>query len=167
MDTLNSLSFGGEPPKEEYMREAPIRKGAGLFIRGAKQRIAISTISFLAMYAILILSPIKNLFSTELEATTARFALLCFMSVTNGLNIRTEHFNLFDGIGKNNLFYKIGFFIVLDIFLLCKFTQGIFGVAALAPEAWVAIVALALCVIPIDFVRKAIRNKKLYAAKNH
>ena len=60
MDTLNSLSFGGEPPKEEYMREAPIRKGAGLFIRGSKQRIALSTVSFLVFYAILIFSPIKT-----------------------------------------------------------------------------------------------------------
>lgn len=159
MDTLNSLSFGGEPPKEEYMKEAPIRKGAGLFIRGAKQRITISTISFLAMYAILILSPVKNLFSTELEANTARFALLCFMSVTNGLNIRTEHYNLFDGIGKNNLFYKIGFFIILDIFLLCQFTQGMFGMTALTPAAWGAIIALAVCIIPIDFVRKYIRQR--------
>ena len=116
MDTLNSLSFGGEPPKEEYMREAPIRKGAGLFIRGSKQRIALSTVSFLVLYAILIFSPIKNLFSTELEANTARFALMCFASVVNGLNIRTEHFNLFDGIGKNNLFYLIGLFIALDTF---------------------------------------------------
>ena len=39
MDSLNSLSFGGEPPKEEYMNEEPIMKGSGLFIRGAKGRI--------------------------------------------------------------------------------------------------------------------------------
>ena len=26
MDSLNSLSFGGEPPKEEYMNEEPIMK---------------------------------------------------------------------------------------------------------------------------------------------
>lgn len=164
MDTLNSLSFGGEPPKEEYMREAPIRKGAGLFIRGSKQRIALSTVSFLVFYAILIFSPIKNLFRTELEANTARFALMCFASVVNGLNIRTEHYNLFDGIGKNNLFYLIGLFIVLDTFLLCQFTGGLFSTAALTPVAWLTVAALALCIIPIDFIRKAIRNKRLARA---
>ena len=37
MDSLNSLSFGSEPPKEEYMREKPIRKGMGLFINGSKR----------------------------------------------------------------------------------------------------------------------------------
>ena len=47
MDSLNSLSFGGEPPKEEYMNEEPIMKGSGLFIRGAKGRIALSSIVFI------------------------------------------------------------------------------------------------------------------------
>ena len=37
MDSLNSLSFGGEPPKEEYMTENPIKKGSGLFIRGKRE----------------------------------------------------------------------------------------------------------------------------------
>ena len=29
MDSLNSLSFGGEPPKSEYMLEKPVKKGSG------------------------------------------------------------------------------------------------------------------------------------------
>lgn len=49
MDSLNSLSFGGEPPKDEYMTEKPIKKGSGLFIRGAKKRIAISTVAFITL----------------------------------------------------------------------------------------------------------------------
>lgn len=47
------------------------------------------------------------MFATETEAMTARFALLCFMAVFNGFNIRTEHINLFNGIGKNKLFSAI------------------------------------------------------------
>ena len=93
MDSLNSLSFGGEPPKDEYMTEKPIKKGSGLFIRGAKKRIAISTVAFIALYGIITFSPIANMFVTETEAITARFALLCFMAVFNGFNIRTEHIN--------------------------------------------------------------------------
>lgn len=107
MDSLNSLSFGGEPPKDEYMTEKPIKKGSGLFIRGAKKRIAISTVAFIALYGIITFSPIANMFATEAEAMTARFALLCFMAVFNGFNIRTEHINLFNGIGKNKLFSAI------------------------------------------------------------
>lgn len=91
MDSLNSLSFGGEPPKDEYMTEKPIKKGSGLFIRGAKKRIAISTVAFIALYGIITFSPIANMFASETEAMTARFALLCFMAVFNGFNIRTEY----------------------------------------------------------------------------
>lgn len=65
MDSLNSLSFGGEPPKDEYMTEKPIKKGSGLFIRGAKKRIAISTVAFIALYGIITFSPIANMFATE------------------------------------------------------------------------------------------------------
>ena len=78
MDSLNSLSFGGEPPKDEYMTEKPIKKGSGLFIRGAKKRIALSTVAFIALYGIITFSPIANMFASETEAMTARFALLCF-----------------------------------------------------------------------------------------
>ena len=53
MDSLNSLSFGGEPPKEEYMNEEPIMKGSGLFIRGAKGRIALSSIVFIALFGVI------------------------------------------------------------------------------------------------------------------
>ena len=68
MDSLNSLSFGGEPPKEEYMSERPIKKGSGLFIRGAKKRIAISTAAFIALYGIITFSPVSNMFATDAEA---------------------------------------------------------------------------------------------------
>ena len=101
MDSLNSLSFGGEPPKEEYMSEKPIKKGSGLFIRGAKSRIAISAITFIGLYGVMIISPVANLFSSDTEAMTARFAMLCFMAVFNGFCIRTEHVNLFNGLSKN------------------------------------------------------------------
>ena len=93
MDSLNSLSFGGEPPKDEYMTENPIKKGSGLFIRGAKKRIAISTVTFIALYGVLMFSPVSKLFTTDVEAMTARFAMLCIMSVCNGFGIRTEHIN--------------------------------------------------------------------------
>ena len=56
MDSLNSLSFGGELPKDEYMTEKPIKKGSGLFIRGAKKRIAISTVAFIVLYGIITFS---------------------------------------------------------------------------------------------------------------
>lgn len=160
MDSLNSLSFGGEPPKDEYMTEKPIKKGSGLFIRGAKKRIAISTVAFIALYGIITFSPIANMFASETEAMTARFALLCFMAVFNGFNIRTEHINLFNGIGKNKLFSAIAIGIFVMTFALCNFAESLIKVTALDFKHWVVVVILAFMVIPIDLIRKIIEKKR-------
>lgn len=160
MDSLNSLSFGGEPPKDEYMTEKPIKKGSGLFIRGAKKRIAISTVAFIALYGIITFSPISDMFATETEAMTARFALLCFMAVFNGFNIRTEHINLFNGIEKNKLFSAIAIGIFVMTFALCNFAENLIKVTALDFKHWVVVVILAFMVIPIDLIRKIIEKKR-------
>lgn len=160
MDSLNSLSFGGEPPKDEYMTEKPIKKGSGLFIRGAKKRIAISTVAFITLYGIITFSPIANMFATETEAMTARFVLLCFMAVFNGFNIRTEHINLFNGIGKNKLFSDIAIGIFAMTFVLCNFAENLIKVTALDFKHWVVVVILAFMVIPIDLIRKIIEKKR-------
>lgn len=160
MDSLNSLSFGGEPPKEEYMSERPIKKGSGLFIRGAKKRIAISTAAFIALYGVITFSPVSNMFVTDAEAMTARFALLCFMAVLNGFNIRTEHMNLFKGIGKNKLFSYIAVGICAMTVILCDFAGTLIKATALDLNHWLVIIALAFMVIPVDLVRKAVDNRK-------
>lgn len=160
MDSLNSLSFGGEPPKEEYMSERPIKKGSGLFIRGAKKRIAISTTAFIVLYGIITFSPVSNMFVTDVEAMTARFALLCFMAVLNGFNIRTEHMNLFKGIGKNKLFSYIAVGICAMTVILCDFAGTLIKATALDLNHWLVIIALAFMVIPVDLVRKAVDNRK-------
>lgn len=160
MDSLNSLSFGGEPPKEEYMSEKPIKKGSGLFIRGAKKRIAISTVAFIALYGIITFSPVSNMFASDAESMTARFALLCFMAVFNGFNIRTEHMNLFKGIGKNKLFAYIAIGIFAMTVILCDFVGALIKATPFDVMHWLVIIAIAFLVIPVDLVRKAVDNRK-------
>jgi calcium-translocating P-type ATPase len=166
MDSLNSLSFGGEPPKEEYMTEKPIKKGSSLFIRGAKKRIAISMVAFIVLYGIITFSPVANMFATETEAMTARFALLCFMAIFNGFNIRTEHMNLFHGIGKNKLFSVIAIGIFAMTIILCNFAENLVKLTALDFRHWAVIVILAFMVIPVDLIRKAVNNKKVGGKRN-
>ena len=154
MDSLNSLSFGGEPPKDEYMTENPIKKGSGLFIRGAKKRIAISTVTFIALYGVLMFSPVSKLFTTDVEAMTARFAMLCIMSVCNGFGIRTEHINLFNGLKNNKTFVYIAAGIVLGTVILCNVFGGLIQTTAMNMSQWIAIIGLSLTVIVVDIVRK-------------
>ena len=159
MDSLNSLSFGGEPPKEEYMLERPIKKGSGLFIGGAKKRIALSTTVFIILYGIITFSPIANMFTSNVEAMTARFALLCFMAVFNGFNIRTEHMNLLNGLEKNKLFSYIAVGICAMTIILCDFAKNFVKATALDFKQWLAIAVLAFMIIPVDLIRKAVGNK--------
>ena len=154
MDSLNSLSFGGEPPKDEYMTENPIKKGSGLFIRGAKKRIAISTVTFIALYGILMFSPVSKLFTTDVEAMTARFAMLCIMSVCNGFGIRTEHINLLNGLKNNKTFVYIAAGIVFGTIVLCNVLGELIQVTAMNMSQWIAIIGLSLTVIVVDIVRK-------------
>lgn len=154
MDSLNSLSFGGEPPKDEYMTEDPIKKGSGLFIRGAKKRIGISTATFIILYGILMFSPISKLFTTDVEAMTARFAMLCIMAVFNGFGIRTEHINLFTGLKKNKTFVYIAAGIVLGTVVLCNLFGGFIQATAMSGIQWLAIIGLSLTVIVVDVIRK-------------
>lgn len=160
MDSLNSLSFGGEPPKEEYMLEKPIKKGSGLFIRDSKTRIAVGACSFIGIYALFTFSHISNLFATDAESLTARFAMLCFMAVFNGFNIRTEHMNLFHGLGNNKLFTKIALSIFVGTIALCTVAGELIKVTSLSAMHWLVIIGLSFIVIPVDLLRKSI--KKIY-----
>lgn len=154
MDSLNSLSFGGEPPKAEYMTENPIKKGSGLFIRGAKKRITISTVTFIVLYRVLMFSPVSKLFTTDVEAMTARFAMLCIMSVCNGFGIRTEHINLLNGLKNNKTFVYIAAGIVLGTIALCNVLGGLIHATAMNMSQWIAIIGLSLAVIVVDVIRK-------------
>lgn len=163
MDSLNSLSFGSEPPKAEYMKEKPIKKGLGLFVNGAKSRIAVSTVSFIFAYAILLFIQMNGLFENEQTALTARFALMCFMAAVNGFNIRTEKINLFSGLKNNKLFVRIAISIIIGVILACTLLGNAIKVCPLSLKQWLAVALLSLIVIPIDIVRKLIvkaKNKK-------
>lgn len=159
MDSLNSLSFGGEPPKEEYMNEEPIMKGSGLFIRGAKGRIALSSIVFIALFGAITFGPVGNMFATKLSAMTARFALLCLMAVFNGFTIRTDSMNLFKGIKNNKLFVYIALGIFAMAVVLCNFVGNLVQTTPMDVKQWIVVLVTAFMVVPVDWVRKAICKK--------
>ena len=160
MDSLNSLSFGGEPPKAEYMKEKPIKKGSGLFIRGAKKRIALSTIVFIVLFGAITYGPIAAIFATPELAITARFALLCFMAVFNGFTIRTESMNLFNGLGKNKAFSVIAVGIIAMTLFLCNIAGSLVQTTPLDLKHWIVVIIVAFMIVPVDIIRKGIKKIK-------
>ena len=157
MDSLNSLSFGGEPAKDEYMKEKPIPKGSKLLSKETIDQIAVSVVAFIGIFGITLLPPVQKIFGNdEAVYATVRFALLIMMATFNGFNIRTDGFNLFKGIGKNKLFIEIAVVIFALTFVLAQFGGDIMGCTAMTPTQWGVTVGLAFMIIPIDLVRKAI-----------
>ena len=158
MDSLNSLSFGGEPAKDEYMKEAPIPKGSKLLSKNTIGQIAVSVVAFIALFGATLIPQIRNIFGSEEIYATARFALLIFMATFNGFNIRTDGLNLFKGIGKNKLFIEIAIVIFALTFVLAQFGGAIMGCASMNLIQWIAVIVISFMIIPVDLVRKAIVN---------
>lgn len=157
MDSLNSLSFGGEPAKDEYMKEKPIPKGSKLLSKETIGQIAVSVVAFIGIFGITLLPPVQKILgNNEAVYATVRFALLIMMATFNGFNIRTDGFNLFKGIGKNKLFIEIAVVIFALTFVLAQFGGDIMGCTAMTLMQWGVTVVLAFMIIPIDLVRKAI-----------
>lgn len=160
MDSLNSLSFGGEPPKDEYMKEKPLKKGEGLFVNGSKKHIAINACVFSLAFGIMIFSPMKHLFTTEEAGLSARFVLLCFMAVLNGFTLRTDSKNLFKGLSKNKLFYRIAIGIFVGTIALVQFGGSVLHTAPLNFTQWLAVAGLSLIVLVADVIRKTMKGRK-------
>lgn len=157
MDSLNSLSFGGEPAKDEYMKEKPIPKGSKLLSKETIGQIAVSVVAFIGIFGITLLPPVQKIFGNdETVYATVRFALLVMMATFNGFNIRTDGFNLFKGISKNKLFIEIAVVIFALTFVLAQFGGDIMGCTAMSSTQWGVTVVLAFMIIPIDLVRKAV-----------
>lgn len=160
MDSLNSLSFGGEPAKDEYMLEKPIPKGSPLIGKDTFAQIATSTTGLIALFAITWIPSVRAFFGSETTYQTARFALLIIAATINGFNIREDSFKLFKGLSKNTMFIKIAALIFIGTFLLAQFGGSIMHCTGLSAAQWVVIFALSLLMIPIDFVRKTILRSK-------
>lgn len=158
MDSLNSLSFGGEPPKPEYMKEQPIPKGSKLLSKETIAQIGISVLTFMAIFGITAIPAVRNLFGSEEMYATARFAMLVVMATVNGFNIRTNSMNLFKGIKNNTMFVKIAITIFAGIILLCQFGGEMLHCVPLNLTQWMVIFALSLLVVPVDLIRKKIMN---------
>ena len=163
MDSLNSLSFGGEPAKDEYMLERPIPKGSKLLSSETMGQIGVSVAAFLFIFALTTLPFFRTMFPTEAEYGSMRFALLMLVAVFNGFNIRTDHLNLFRGLSENPNFYRIAIGIMAGAILLCTFGGNFLHCAPLNAQQWAVTFVLALLVIPIDLIRKILKCRECAA----
>ena len=176
MDTLAALAFGGEPALKRYMNEKPKRRNEPIIskymmsqiITGAGWTFILSVamlilgnypagdVSFLEQWGLLRNITIEG--EPHAILHTAYFAFFILIAVFNSFNARTEKLNIFDNLGKNR-----GFLIVFGIITAVQIVMTYVGGAILSGwglvlTEWALVLAMAISIIPIDLIRKAIAN---------
>lgn len=167
MDTLAAMDFGGEPILNRYMKDQLAKRTDNILTSYIKSAIGVSAI-FITLGSILILENIGGIttFVTpagcanpELYEKTFMFAFFIYAIIFNSLNTRSEKFNLFEHIGENKNFALVmgGIFILQTIII--EIGGQVFSTTMLEPKALLVSMALAVLIIPVDLIRKAIMRK--------
>ena len=158
MDTLAAMAFGGEPILDRYMNEKP-----------ALRKDNILTTYIITLGSILILENIGGItdFVTpagcadpELYEKTFMFAFFIYSIIFNSLNTRSERFNVFEHIEENkNFIIVMGVIFILQTIII-EIGGQVFSTTTLNAKALFVSMLLAVLIIPVDMVRKAIVSKK-------
>lgn len=171
MDGLGAIMLGNEPALEKYMKEKPRVRDESIVSKKMMAQIVImgawlTVISFLYLK----LPFFKNLFDNEQQHLTGYFVLFIVSALFNGFNVRDDRFGIFKGLNENKGFLKVFFAIILvqalivnaGLIPLQAFTWigNMFSCVPFGIKGWIAVVLLAVTMIPIDLIRKCIVGQK-------
>lgn len=153
MDSLNSLAFGGEAPRKEYLQERTLGKNAPLISKSALGQIIWTTFGFCGVFAILEFLHTNGMFSSSDVYMSARFALLVIMAVVNGFCVRARGWNVFAGLSQNPMFIVVALGIVVCTILSVSFGGQFLQLVPLSLTQWLTVFGLSVIIVPINFVR--------------
>ena len=156
MDTLAAMAFGGEPILDRYMKDQPAKRTDNILTPYIKSAIGVSAI-FITLGSILILENIGGITSWVIPAGCADPELYekTFMFAF----FRSEKFNLFEHIGENKNFVLVmGAIFVLQTIII-EIGGKVFNTTLLEPKALLVSMVLAVLIIPVDLIRKAIMSR--------
>ena len=95
----------------------------------------------------------------KLYEKTFMFAFFIYAIIFNSLNTRSEKFNLFEHIGENKNFVLVmGAIFVLQTIII-EIGGKVFNTTLLEPKALLVSMVLAVLIIPVDLIRKAIMSR--------
>ena len=167
MDTLAAMAFGGEPILDRYMKEQPAKRTDNILTPYIKSAIGVSAV-FITLGSILILENIGGITSwvvptgcadSGLYEKTFMFAFFIYAIIFNSLNTRSEKYNLLEHIGENkNFILVMGAIFILQTIII-EVGGKVFNTTMLEPKALLASMALAVLIIPVDLIRKAVIRK--------
>ena len=153
MDSLNSLAFGGEPPRSEYMQTPAMGKNAPLLTRATMINVAWSTIIFTAIFGLTLLPFVRDIFGSPDTYLSGRFALLIVMAIMNGFFVRTDGYNIFYGLRRNPMFIVVAFGVIIGCVACVQFGGNILQLVPLTLSQWAIVFGLSLLIIPLNYIR--------------
>lgn len=157
MDSLNSLAFGGEPSRPEYMTEPAQGKNAPLISRSLLHQVLWTTVAFVAVFGIMATPYVRGYFDTPSSYMSARFALLVIMAIVNGFCVRVDGFNLFARIRSNPMFIMVAIGVVAATMFCVSFGGNLLQLSPLSPVQWLIVFGLSILIIPMNFVRLGLK----------
>lgn len=185
MDGLGAIMLGNEPAIPKYMDEKPRRRDESIVSKKMMAQIVVmgawlTCISFLFLklpfFADLfggwavddagkVLTGVPNG-----KHLTGYFVLFIVSALFNGFNVRDDEFGIFKGLNENTGFLKVFFTIILVQavivnaalipFTVFTWIGNMFSCVPFGIQGWIAVVLLAVTMIPVDLVRKLIVNGK-------
>jgi len=169
MDTLAGLAFAGEAALQRYMQEKPLRRDEPLINADMWSSILING-GVIAAFSILFLtSPITQAWfdgghapgsvAAEAKFLTAFFAFFVFVQIFNTFNARTQGLNLFEHLLDNRLFSIIIPSIMVIQVVFISFGGEVLRTVGLSLPEWLLVLAMAILIVPIDLLRKVVRNQ--------
>ena len=181
MDTLAAIAFGSEPTLKEYMKEKPVPRDASIVSKKMLTQIILSALYITAACLCIRFVPaLANLMSVSeasyplgahaawlgaeglqrIVLNSAVFATFMMAITFNGFNARTEHLNVFQGIGRNKMFLLIMGIIFAAQFIFVSIGGDVLKVHALTPTTWLVCIVIAILVIVVGTVAKVLTGTK-------
>lgn len=175
MDGLGAIMLGNEPAQKRYMDEKPRRRDESIVSKKMMTQILIMGAWLTALSFIYLKLPFfRELFPAgekgDSQHLTGYFVLFIVSALFNGFNVRDERFGIFKGLNENTGFLKVFFTIILVQFVIVnsglikvnvfKWIGEMFSCTPFGYKGWIAVILLAVTMIPIDIIRKLITTKK-------
>ncbi|SEK66044.1 calcium-translocating P-type ATPase, PMCA-type [Ruminococcus albus] len=185
MDGLGAIMLGNEPALEKYMREKPRRRDESIISKPMAVQIGVMGAWLTIMSFLFFLLPAagnsvgdvmkdlskgllcQNFFDGDVDKLkTGYFVLFIVSALANGFNVRDEKFGIFKGLNLNPGFLRVmcAIIAVQAVIVNCgliplapfQWLGKMFSCVPFGITGWVVVVLMAITMIPVDLIRKAV-----------
>ena len=175
MDGLGAIMLGNEPALKKYMDEKPRRRDESIVNKKMMaQIVTMGAWLTIVSFVYLKLPFFRELFpegaAGEAQHLTGYFVLFIVSALFNGFNVRDDGFGIFKGLNENTGFLKVFFAIIAVQFVIVnaaviplapfQWIGNMFSCTPFGIQGWIAVILLAVTMIPVDLIRKMVVGQK-------